>query len=364
MKHIVLPISVFLLVMTSFPCTADTIPERGKLYLDFRSLSFIKDNEYSNPIIEGYTLIGYFVQPTLSYSPSDKITLRLGAHLLGYSGAGGFSLVKPVFSTSWNFAPGIILTAGTLSGSDGHRMLDPHFNKERLYTGYSEDGLQVRFENAHLFNDTWVSWEHFIFRGDTTREMFTAGESFNWAPGEIAGFLRIEVPVQLQFKHYGGQISNYTEQVETYFNTAAGLTLKASLSENGRSEAGLSGLLFTGSCLTRNAPSGIQSGHGQWYRLFAQAGPARIEAGYWSSHDFYAPNGDFIFSSVSDHLPGVIIHNRKIITCSAGISAKPLNIISFYLGFDGYYDTDLGKFDTAFTLHMIFDGLFRIADLY
>jgi hypothetical protein len=242
-------------------------------------------------------------------------------------------------------------------------MSDPHFNKERLYNAYSEDGVEVRFLNDNFFNDTWVSWEHFIFRGDNTREIFTAGESFNWRSPVFANFFWAELPFQLQFKHYGGQISDYPEEVETYLNTALGLTVGGDLNASKKADIGFSYLLFNGSCLTRNAPSGISSGHGQWWRLFADYSIARIEAGYWRSHNFYAPNGNFIFSSVSDHLPGVVIHDRSIITCSAGITAFPENIIGFYLGFDGYYDTNLNKFDTAFTLHLRFDKLFRIADL-
>jgi hypothetical protein len=363
MKRKVLLFAVFILFRLSSFCQGDTIPEPGKLYLDFRNTNFIRDDEYSNPIIEGYTLIGYFIQPSLVYSPSQKIILKLGAHLLGYSGTNKISLFKPVFSTTFSITRGLSLVAGTLTGSDTHRMLDPHFNKERSYNDYSEDGVQFRFENKHFFNDTWVSWEHFIFKGDKTREMFTAGESFNWASGPIGDFLRIEIPVQLQFKHYGGQISNYPEQVETYFNTAVGISGICDLKLNKRSDIGISYYLFNGKCVTLNSPSGINSGYGQWYRLFVDYSIVHLEGGYWRSHDFYAPNGNFIFSSVSDHMPGVIISDRKIITCSAGVSARPGDIFGFYLGFDGYYDTVLNKFDTAFTLHLQFDRLFRIADL-
>ena len=362
MKFKALLPAIFLLFTLSSVCNCDTIPEPGKLYLRFLNINFVRDDEYSNPVIEGYTLIGFFVQPTLVYSPSQKISLQLGAHLLDYSGTNKFSLVKPVFSTTYNFASHFYLIAGTLQGSDSHRMFDPHFNKERLYNAYSEDGVEVRFLNDHFFNDIWVSWEHFIFKGDTSREIFTSGESFSWKSPVVDNFLSFEVPVQLQFKHFGGQISNYPEQVETYFNTAAGIIARSDLKGSRKADLGASLLFFNGKCLTMNAPSGINSGNGQWYRIFGEYSIARIEAGYWRSHDFYAPNGNFIFSSVSDHLPGVVVHERRIITCTAGITAYPGNIISFYLGFDGYYDTDLRKFDTAFTLHMRFDRLFRLTD--
>ena len=52
----------------------------GDLYLNFRNISFIRNNEYSNPVTEGYTLIGWFIQPELVYRPAQKVELRLGAH--------------------------------------------------------------------------------------------------------------------------------------------------------------------------------------------------------------------------------------------------------------------------------------------
>jgi hypothetical protein len=48
----------------------NAVPAPGDLYLGFTNINFIKDDEYSNPVIEGYTLIGYFLQPQLVYAPT------------------------------------------------------------------------------------------------------------------------------------------------------------------------------------------------------------------------------------------------------------------------------------------------------
>ena len=137
----------------------------GDLYLNFRNTNFVKNNEYSNPVIEGYTLIGYFIQPELVYRPAGKVTLRLGTHLLSYSGTNKFSLIKPVFSTSWHFSENTFFTIGSLSGSDKHRMLDPHFNKERIYNAFSEDGLQLRTSNEHILQRYVAELGKLYFQG-------------------------------------------------------------------------------------------------------------------------------------------------------------------------------------------------------
>lgn len=342
---------------------ADVTASEGSLYLNIRNINFVKNNEYSNPITEGYTLIGFFLRPELIYNPDEKVSLHLGAHLLSYSGTNKFSVVKPVFSTTWHFSRNTSFTIGTLSGSDEHRMLDPHFNKERIYNAYSEDGLQFRTVGDHFFNDTWLSWENYIFKGDNEREIFTAGESFRYTSSSVAGFLKFEIPVQIQFKHYGGQISNYPEHVETYLNIASGAKICADIRESKYGKAGIECLVFTGNSMTGNAPSGIKNGYAVWYKLFYSFKEAEIEAGFWSSHNFYAPNGNFMFSSVSDHRENLVISDRKLITGSISIRLPYKDFLELYLGFDGYYDTDLKRFDNALTLHLRFDKLFKLASI-
>ena len=335
----------------------------GDLYLNLRSINFVKNNEYSNPIIEGYTLIGYFIQPELVYRPAEKITLRLGTHLLSYSGTNKFSLIKPVFSTSWHFSENTCFTIGSLTGSDKHMMLDPHFNKERIYNAFSEDGLQLRTSTDHLFSDTWLSWENYIFKGDNEREIFMAGESFRYKTSDFAELIRFEFPLQIQFKHYGGQISDYPEFVETYLNIATGARAIFDIEESRNGSIGLECLAFFGSCLNGNEASGIKNGYAGWYKLFYSLRGLEVETGFWKSHDFYAPDGNFIFSSVSDHIDNMVIFDRKLITGSVNIKLPYKDFFEFYFGFDGYYDADLRRFDNAMTLHIRLDKLIKIATL-
>jgi hypothetical protein len=358
---------ILLLATNFFPAfcqdkTSGSVSE-GDLYLNLRNISFVKNNEYSNPIIEGYTLIGYFIQPELFYRPAEKLTLRLGAHLLSYSGTNKFSLIKPVFSTSWHFSEKTYFTIGSLSGSNEHRMLDPHFNKERIYNAFSEDGLQFRTSTDHYFSDIWLSWENYIFKGDNEREIFTAGESFRYKTSKFAELIRFEFPLQIQFKHYGGQISDYREHVETYLNIAAGTRAIVDIEESRNCSIGLECLAFFGNCLTANSASGIKEGYADWYKLFYSLMGLELETGFWKSHDFYAPNGNFIFSSVSDHIDNLVISDRKLITGSVNIRLPFKDFFEFYFAFDGYYDTDLRRFDNAMTLHLRLDKLIKITSM-
>jgi hypothetical protein len=226
-----LSIILFFLLVTNPTLTGQTGEEKsiqpGDLSLRIKNINFFKNNEYFNPIkssdfilisslpepvdksqwIEGYTLPGFFIQPELVYRPSGKVTIRIGTHILKYAGTDSFTQIKPVFSTSLNISDRTIITLGTLSGCDKHLLFDPDFDSERLYTNYTEDGFQFTSSNDHLFTDTWINWENFIFKGDTTREVISGGESFKYTSSPVADIIHFIVPVQLQIKHYGGQIS-------------------------------------------------------------------------------------------------------------------------------------------------------------
>ena len=324
-----------------------------------RNMNFIKNNEYSHPLIEGYTLTGYFFQPELIYSPSERFSLSLGAHILRYSGAGRFSAFRPLVSATYHFAPGAVLTLGTLSGSGTHRMYDPHFNKERIYNEWAEEGLQLNFSGDRLYNDTWLSWENFIFRGDSVREVFTAGESFRYSSSLIDGLFSFEIPLQLQFKHFGGQISDYPEPVETYFNLSAGAKVSFRPLGGRYGNAGFEYTQFLSDELTGSSTTGLSFGHAGWFRLNYEYRNLYLEAGYWIAGNYYAPNGNPIFGSVSGFGEGTIFADRRIATGTISYKLIPDSFFELFIGFDGYYDTRLRRFDSSATLHLKFDRLFR-----
>jgi len=365
MRYLVITIFTLLVTLWNIngQVSEETGTQPGELSLRIKSINFVKNNEYFNPIIEGYTLLGFFFQPELVYSPSGKVTLRAGTHLLKYSGTGKFSQVRPVFSTTLNLSEKTSLTIGTLSGSDKHRLFDPHFDRERLYNAYAEDGLQLTSGNDHLFNDTWISWENFIFKGDSTREVFTFGESFRYTSSPVADFLRFEVPIQVQFKHFGGQISNYPEHVETYFNLATGLRINFDLAQKRYGQAGIEYLQFINNELNGESQSGISHGYASWLRLHYTYKALYVGATYWKAHNFFAPNGNAIYGSVSDYQPNVVVPERKIITNSVYLTLLPESYLELFLGLETYYDVDLKRLDYATTLHLNFDKLIKLATL-
>ena len=382
-----LSVTIILLLFSTWNIYGQTKDENlvsnGELSIRIKSLNFFKDNEYFNNIgqyrfnlisslpgfadksqwIEGYTLVGFIFRPELVYSPSGKVTIRAGAHLLKYSGLKKFSEIKPVFSATVRLMQNTTLTVGSLSGSDRHLLFDPHFNSERLYTDYSEDGFQTITSTDHLFNDNWTSWENFIVKGDSTREIFTIGESFKYTSSTVADFLQFEVPVQVQFKHFGGQISNFPEHIETYFNFASGLRVNIDVADKRYGQAGIEYLQFLNNEFPRKPVSGITHGYASWYRFHYTFKSIYFGLYYWKSHNFFAPNGNSIYGSVIDTRSTFVIPDRRIITNSIFLTLTPESYITLYLGVESYYDVCLKRMDNSITLHLNFDKLFKPATM-
>jgi hypothetical protein len=105
---------------------------------------------------------------------------------------------------------------------------------------------------------------------------------------------------------------------------------------------------------------GINHGRASWASAFFSYKAFRLEEGYWNGHDFYAPNGNPVFSSVSTYKQDVVIHHRQLVTTSASLKFFPASALEFYFGVDLYYDPDLNRLDQAYLLHLNFDKLISL----
>lgn len=370
---------MFILARAADAQDIHTSDSAGELSFSLRSMQFFRNNEYTNQItgsdfnltgelpgylekslwIEGYTLPGFFLRPELVYSPTGKVSLRAGGHFLKYWGDEGFERIRPVFSTSVDLSSSTTLILGSLAGSDSHKMFDPHFNSERLYTDYDEQGIQVTTSAKRFFNDAWINWKNFIFKGDEEREIFTFGESFRYDLN-VSEFMDIEIPLQLQFKHFGGQVSNYPERVTTFFNATGGLRLNADITGGKHGRAGIEYTHFLNSVIPSRDTYILNEGSASWWRLHYNLKRLYLGAGYWFAEDFYAPDGNGIYTSVFVFDSDYIIHRREIINAAASIRLLPEDYLELFFGLETFYDVSGKKLDYALTLHLDFEKLFGI----
>lgn len=357
----------YLLIITAFLCSALAMPQEkdgggttgggtassSPLSFSFGSISFFRNHEYFNQITEGYTLSGSHLKPIIIWAPANNIRVRSGMFVSLWSGYEGSPVIKPVFSVSLDIDNRTRLTVGSLEGPDRHRMFDPHYAREKIYTSFLEEGVQIVYNNGNLFSDTWVDWERHIFWGDRIREEFTVGESFIYRTGSDGDPFRVEFPFQMLIKHWGGQISNYTSPVETHINLAGGARISLNSGDNGEGGSGIvvTGFLYHSMRELPDIP--FRSGQGlllagdhTWRDFF-------MSAGLWLSENFYSPNGNMLYSSLSDYREGFTLSKRALLTGSVNFNRSwQAGLLNFLLGFDWYYDIKEKTFDHSLTLHL------------
>jgi hypothetical protein len=229
-----------------------------------------------------------------------------------------------------------------------------------MYSKNSENGLELVTENKHFFNDIWVDWENFIFTGDTTREMLTFGESFRYTSDKVMDLVEFNVPFQLSIKHKGGQISNYSQPMETYINFAGGAGATFDINKGNLGRIGIDYSFFY---YYDNSPDKILSfdkGHASWYRINYNYKILKIEVAYWKSHNFYAPNGNLVYSSISGYKGHTLLQDRSLLSGSLYLTVHPVKNLEIFFGFDYYYDLNINESYNAAALHISFSELIKL----
>lgn len=219
------------------------------LGLELDATAAFRDNEYTTPLANGYTLPVGIVAPRLTYNPINQIHIEVGARAIFFAGANkypswayhdiaywkgdqyqhGFHILpwlrlqaeflqdKPYKSLS------IIL--GNIYGGQNHRLNEALWNPETNIIQDPEMGLQILWDRKHLHMDTWVNWQSFIYKLDTHQEAFTFGSSWVVKPGSSNKY-QWSIPVQLVAQHRGGEQLQTDAGVQSLWNASVGGALR------------------------------------------------------------------------------------------------------------------------------------------
>ncbi len=198
---------------------------KSKLSLKIDNLNFLKNNEYFNSFVQGYTLIGYWLKPQVIYNISPRLSFNVGFHAQKYSGVKGFSEFKPLLSLIYKTGKNAKLVFGTLSPTLNHNMGDYLVAEELVLTDNIESGLQFIYKTNRIYSDTWLDWKQFIFKNSPYPEIIFFGSSniFSLIKNKNSEF---NLFLGGTVSHVGGQIDASEVRVETIMNSKTGLSYK------------------------------------------------------------------------------------------------------------------------------------------
>jgi hypothetical protein len=362
--------------MTEIQLSNNPLPlnsDSNKLYLKIRNANFIKDNEYFNQIVEGYTLSGYWITPTLEYHPGANSTLEAGIHLLKFSGRDRFFKILPVFTFSQQLNRNIFLILGALNSNSNHNMAEPLLDPERFYFKQVDNGIQFLITSERIKSDVWFTCDSFIWRGDSMQEQFTSGSSSEFVLIKNTGW-SFSIPLQTIIAHKGGQINRPKKPIETLMNLGTGLNIEYN-SEGGfikQIRLNPHFLIYNKSTSAEFPEAPYKKGWALYPNVLINSDHLYLKLAWYHSNSFIGPRGEAIYQSVSTEPIDQSFSrldttkNEKYRNLFIGKIAYSKNLgkgISINACFEGYYDNHEKLFDYNFSFHLLYSDRFLLHSL-
>lgn len=337
------------------------LPARN-LYLDFQNANFVKDNEYFNDIVEGYTLIGFWIEPRAIYAISEKSSISIGTNILKFSGKDGFYNIKPVFAFRQALSENVKLVLGSLDFNENHKMPSPILDPERFYFSYTENGAQFLLNSKSFESDIWVSWDNFIWYDDSVQEKITAGVSGKYALLKSDEF-SINIPIYSIITHLGGQINRPKKPIETLVNFGSGLSIEYNDIGGFVRKMTFNPYFFIYKKNSSFASRPYNNGWAIYPYATLDFKKSLINIGWWYSNKFISPRGEAMYQTISTVASGYIIKNSSIITAKAAYSNNFDNDVSVTIGCESYFIPRLNLLDYNFSVSLIYRGNWRLFKL-
>lgn len=323
--------------------------DSASLHLSIDNYNFLWNNEFFGPIVEGYTLIGYNLQPALEYHFTKNIKAKAGVRLTKYSGLDKYTDCLPVYSVTWHNEK-LAVTMGNINGASFHRLPEPILHSERQLTDNYENGMQVVYNADKLFADVWVDWQDFIFAGDNKKEKIFGGISVE---GEIIKGDNVELaaPASWSIYHQGGQIDIDTSNMKLLYNVSGGLRFSV-LRTGFVNRISISSQVLGFKDFSPTPESLYESGWGSLSEIKAMFGYGSLGVGYWYADGFLSRFGNPMYQCQS-YEEGNYQKKRSVLTSELNLTKRFNDYFSMTLCAQGFYDTRNSAFDYTYAFVMV-----------
>jgi hypothetical protein len=322
---------------------------------------YMRNTEYFSRIELGRTLFGYQLQPSIYLQPHAHIRLQAGSYLRkDYGSNTTFSRVLPTFTVKIQSGHHAFLF-GTLEGALAHGLIEPLWDINSNIERRIENGFQYRLVSPKTFADVWINWERFIERGSPYKEQFTTG--FHFAPQLISKKkTTLTIPLQFTAFHRGGQIDTDTGKVIMYFNGAAGLVLKTTLSSPVFKSWTASAYSVFNRENTQSGYFAFRNGIGTYANLALQTRWMDFMLSYWNGNNYIAPRGTAIYQSVSADQAGYTEAGRQLLFFRLLYEKELYAHLNIVIRYEPFIDLGNKQFDYAFSVYLLYRENFSLGN--
>jgi hypothetical protein len=331
--------------------------DSGSLKLRINTTSFFKNNEYFNYITEGYTNIGYFVQPSLVYTAFPNLQFEAGGHFLSYSGLNKFHQTLPVFRAHFTNHNGFHFVMGTIYGTLNHKLIEPLFRFENFIEKNTENGVQLIFDKKFFNLDVWVDWEQFIFPNDSFQEHISGGYSGRINLLRLKD-LELSIPFQSTIYHEGGQVDLANKGDLLLVNTASGLSVEKKTSSGFLKSISFSGFYLTYGDFSDKQYKRYKSGNAVYSNVYLKTRAINVFAGYWSGHQYISTKGEPMFNAVSQMYTTYFESEKDLLLLKFLYERNLYEGVLLGVRLETYYGFIHNKTDFSYGVHLVFNGDF------
>ena len=359
----------------------------GDLYLSVDNKHFFINNEYSQPVVKGYTLPGQTVSPLLKYlTNNETLQLEMGFRAKHFFGHKEGISVAPLFTAQLNFSPTTQFIMGTLRGDLQHRASDlifqneyrytskpeyglqdshtgqPEYNAQLRHTSTPEYGVQLRHNSNRLWMDIWINWENFTVHGDTVPEQFTTGLSMLVPLYSTSSGWKITSAIQTTIVHLGGEISDFKERGRSDMNNLLGVEIeKNSLAFIDK--WGVFGHFLHYKELKSDGNNVFPKGTGVDAGFYFQKQNHHFRASWWKGHNYLSLRGNPIYQSVSYENRELTFPDRDLLSAKYAFKKNFSKDFVFSLLLEGYYDLDRETLDYNYGIQLLYIPQFFLKNI-
>jgi hypothetical protein len=321
------------------------------LVLKIENLNFLKNNEYFNPYVQGYTLLGYWIKPQIVYNVNKRLSFTAGIHAQQYSGVDVFTQFFPLFSVNFKAGKYSQLIFGNLQSTLNHNVSDYLLNEEFYLTQNCESGLQFIHKGKFLKSDTWIDWRQFIFHGSPYPEILLFGSSNTIRLWEKNQSL-LNLQLSALASHVGGQIDCSNTNVQTIINSQSGFDYYLATQSEKLSKVRLFAHYYTTYDQSPTKSLKYLYGYGvnSGIELSSKLYDLRLE--HWFGDYYFSKFGNQMLNSLHIENPQYTEDQRAFVNTHLFVKYDKISFMKLGFGLNFYYDLYNNRVDYSMEFYL------------
>jgi hypothetical protein len=227
---------------------------------------------------------------------------------------------------------------------------EPLREPELFLTAKPEAGFQVNYLSRIVDLDAWIDWQKFILAGDNFKEHFEFGLSSKLKLYQTDRN-KFFFPIFVTASHTGGEIDINPSLARTFMSITPGISFSHNFTGTFLKSVGTNDY-FSLSTVPENDPVFKEKGRGIYLTGFLSSRFGALTASYWNGHNFYVPQGGYLFQNYSSITNSPIADNELLgLKYHLDKEIYPTTHFGFML--DLYYDTINNKSMNSAGLYLI-----------